>query len=119
MAGESKTEKATPKKRRDERKKGHVFMSKDAIAVATLFTSTFVIRLMFIGIAATIAELMRFSLVCAARAPLGMGGDLIRELFYQSIIVLAKTAGPLLLLTVLVSIAATFAQTRGLGTGAY
>jgi len=117
MAGESKTEKATPKKRRDERKKGHVFMSKDAIAVATLFTSTFVIRLMFIGIATTIAELMRFSFVCAARAPLGMGGDLIRELFYQSIVVLAKTAGPLLLLTVLVSIAATFAQTRGLVTG--
>ena len=34
MAEGSKTEKATPKKRRDERKKGNVFMSKDAVAVA-------------------------------------------------------------------------------------
>ena len=32
----NKTEKATPKKRRDERKKGNVFMSRDAVAVAGL-----------------------------------------------------------------------------------
>ena len=31
MAGDSKTEKATPKRRRDERKKGNVLMSKDAM----------------------------------------------------------------------------------------
>ena len=37
MAAEgNKTEKATPKKRRDERKKGNVFMSRDAVAVASL-----------------------------------------------------------------------------------
>ena len=36
MAEGNKTEKATPKKRRDERKKGNVFMSKDAVAVASL-----------------------------------------------------------------------------------
>ena len=37
MAAEgNKTEKATPKKRRDERKKGNVFMSRDAVAVAGL-----------------------------------------------------------------------------------
>mgnify|MGYP002710903332 CR=1 FL=1 len=36
MAGESKTEKATPKKRRDERKKGNVFFSNDAVSVAVL-----------------------------------------------------------------------------------
>ena len=29
MAADSKTEKATPKRRRDERKKGNVFMSND------------------------------------------------------------------------------------------
>ena len=37
MAGESKTEKATPKKRRDERKKGNVFLSKDAVVVVSIF----------------------------------------------------------------------------------
>ncbi len=117
MAGESKTEKATPKKRRDERKKGHVFMSKDAIAVATLFTSTFALRLMFVGMVTGLVELFQFCFVCARQAPLGAGLDLIQELFYQSILVVIKTAGPLLLLTVLVAVAATFAQTRGLVTG--
>ena len=38
MAGE-KTEKATPKKRRDERKKGNVFLSQDAVAVTTLLSA--------------------------------------------------------------------------------
>ena len=36
MADSSKTEKATPKKRRDERKKGNVFLSQDAVSVVTL-----------------------------------------------------------------------------------
>ena len=39
MAEGSKTEKATPKKRRDERKKGNVFLSQDAVAVTTLLGS--------------------------------------------------------------------------------
>ena len=46
MAGDSKTEKATPKKRRDERKKGNVLMSKDAVAVATLIGSLFMVQIM-------------------------------------------------------------------------
>ena len=46
MAGDSKTEKATPKRRRDERKKGNVLMSKDAVAVATLIGSLFMIQVM-------------------------------------------------------------------------
>ena len=54
MAGDSKTEKATPKKRQDERKKGHVFLSKDAVAVATLFGSALVLRLMFVVVVASI-----------------------------------------------------------------
>ena len=45
MAGD-KTEKATPKKRRDERKKGNVMMSKDVVAVATLLGSLAMLRIM-------------------------------------------------------------------------
>ena len=36
MADQSKTEKATPKKRQDERKKGNVFISKDVVNVVSL-----------------------------------------------------------------------------------
>ena len=46
MAGDSKTEKATPKRRRDERKKGNVLMSKDAVAVSTLIGSLFMVQMM-------------------------------------------------------------------------
>ncbi|MBE5994738.1 MAG: EscU/YscU/HrcU family type III secretion system export apparatus switch protein, partial [Paenibacillaceae bacterium] len=41
MADDSKTEKASPKKRKDERKKGHVAVSKDVVMIATLL-GTFV-----------------------------------------------------------------------------
>lgn len=92
-------------------------MSKDAIAVAALFTSTFILKLMFQDIVEALAELMQFMFSCARQAPLGLGGDLIREIIYQSIIVFVKSTGILLAMTILISIAGTFAQTRGLVTG--
>ena len=36
VAADEKTEKATPKRRQDERKKGNVFQSNDVIAVCSL-----------------------------------------------------------------------------------
>ena len=43
MAGE-KTEKATPKRKQDERKKGNIFMSQDIVTVASLFASFYAIK---------------------------------------------------------------------------
>ena len=45
MADGQKTEKATPKKRRDERKKGDVFFSNDAVSVAVLVVGIAVLAL--------------------------------------------------------------------------
>ena len=45
MADGQKTEKATPKKRRDERKKGNVFFSNDAVSVAVLVVGIAVLAL--------------------------------------------------------------------------
>ena len=36
MAADEKTEKATPKRRQDERKKGNVFQSNDVVGVCSL-----------------------------------------------------------------------------------
>ena len=36
MAGEEKTEKATPKKRRDQRKEGNVLQSKEIVTAASV-----------------------------------------------------------------------------------
>ncbi|MGB4439539.1 MAG: flagellar biosynthesis protein FlhB [Sedimentibacter sp.] len=44
MAGEEKTEKASPKKKRDERKKGNVFQSKDVITVGVLAISFIILQ---------------------------------------------------------------------------
>ncbi len=44
MAGENKTEKASPKKRRDERKKGNVFQSKDVVTVGVISISFIILN---------------------------------------------------------------------------
>ncbi|WP_296560033.1 flagellar biosynthesis protein FlhB [uncultured Acetobacterium sp.] len=46
MAGSEKTEKATPKKRKDERKKGNTFQSQDVVSVVLLFMAFFMLNLM-------------------------------------------------------------------------
>ena len=56
MPGEDKTEKATPKRRRDERKKGNVLMCQDIIAVATLVGSVAMLWLMFPSFVTNLTE---------------------------------------------------------------
>ena len=56
MADDSKTEKATPKKRRDERKEGHVFSSKDVIVVVSLLGTFYGLQILFPTIYKTIRE---------------------------------------------------------------
>ena len=116
MAEGSKTEKATPKKRRDERKKGHVFMSQDAVAVVTLIGST----AMLVALAGNIMEqLSSFVVYCisACTGPIGQVSGSLPELGRQAALVLAKTALPLCLVTALCAILGTFAQTRMLVSG--
>lgn len=113
MAGDSKTEKATPKKRQDERKKGHVFLSKDAVAVASLFGSALVLRLMFVIVVTTIYGVFYIALQCVSMAPFAETDNYyIKDLFFQLLMALLKCAGPMLLVTVLVTVVATFAQTK-------
>ena len=62
MADGQKTEKATPKKRRDERKKGNIFFSNDAVSVVVLLVSFLVLRLSANWIAAQIYEFLRYGM---------------------------------------------------------
>lgn len=117
MAGESKTEKATPKKRRDERKKGNVFLSKDAVAVATLFGSTYMLRVLFPSIVASIGAFFSYCFTLAQDPGTESFGAVLYEILLQAVLLFVKTAGPLLLVTVVVAIAATFAQTKMLVAG--
>lgn len=117
MAGESKTEKASDKKRRDERKKGNVFMSTDAVAVVTLFASFMSIKILAASIAENLAGFMRLCLSYCGKNIDGAGAAFAQDLEGQAILLVAKTAGPLMLITALFAIAATFAQTKLLVSG--
>lgn len=110
---DSKTEKATPKKRRDERKKGNVFLSKDAVAVATLLGSIFILRLTFANGADALGEFLE---VCLELARRGMADLTPRWLIFQAIWLVVRVCGPLMGVTILLSIVATFAQTGMLVT---
>ena len=116
MADGSKTEKATPKKRRDERKKGNVFLSQDAVSVATLIASTFVLFVTADRIAALLSEFIVFCVELCCQ-PFGEASEAWMEVGRQAAVVLVKTAFPLLLITALCAVAATFAQTKLLVSG--
>jgi flagellar biosynthesis protein FlhB len=57
VAESNKTEKATPKKRRDERKKGNAFQSKDVISVVVLLVGFILLSKLGSFIVAQIKEL--------------------------------------------------------------
>lgn len=112
MADSSKTEKATPKKRRDERKKGNVFMSQDAVAVVTLLGAFSVFWLMSGRIAERLSWFMR---LCFTQVDLASGmvfDDVLHELIMQSLNLMVRTVLPITLVTAGCAIVATFAQTR-------
>ena len=116
MAGD-KTEKATPKKRRDERKKGNVMMSKDVVAVATLLGSLAMLRIMGDTVVEQAKNLFASSFSLIAESGAAAAGQSLRELFTRCILVFLTVAGPFLAVTALLAVAATFAQTRMLVTG--
>ena len=107
----NKTEKATPKKRRDERKKGNVFKSQDAVAVASLLGTFGTLWLMTGAFAEQLGGFMTLCLASVGEepqdAPSLMGGVAI-----QGIVILAKTVGPVMLAAIFCAVASTFAQTR-------
>ena len=109
MAEGEKTEKATPKKRWDERKKGHVMLSKDAVAVASLVGGVLILRLTFAASAERIEQFMAYC-ITMAKEPFNALPPM--EILMQSILLIARVCGPLLGVTILLTLVATMAQTR-------
>ena len=116
MAGDSKTEKATPKKRRDERKKGNVLMSKDAVAVATLIGSLFMVQMMGGVFMEQMGQVLN---TCFGY----IAGGTVETLPVELPVLLKRTAlsffavvGPFLGVTALLAVGVTFYQTKMLVT---
>jgi len=116
LADGEKTEKATPKKRRDERKKGNVFKSQDAISVITLLGSFFTMSLVAENIVAEVANFFRYCMRMAQDQPTGMIPTTLGHMSIQALMAIVRTTGPIIAVTILCAVAATFFQTKMLVT---
>jgi flagellar biosynthetic protein FlhB len=111
LAGDSKTEKATPKKRRDERKKGNIFVSKDVTIVVSLLGMFFILRLLLPRMYSTIKEfLLQIMWYTAEKSELTM--DFAADLQKNFIVTLLSVALPILMMAALIAIVVTMAQTK-------
>lgn len=113
--GESKTEKATPKKRRDERKEGHVPMSKDVVTIVSLLAGFVSLQLLFPFIYRSVRTYLMNRTIDLSRVDdLNMAS---KKLLTESIVLVAETCLPLLLIAVAAAVIGTGAQTKFLVSG--
>lgn len=110
MAGE-KTEKATPKRKQDERKKGNIFLSQEVVTIFTLLGTFYCLKIMMPSIMITLQESIRyFSGIASTTTELTYSelGNYFRNL----LIVFMKTAMIPLLVCGLAAVVSTMFQTK-------
>lgn len=114
MAGD-KTEKATPKRKQDERKKGNIFQSREVVVVFSLLATFYGFKLL--------GPLILTSLETAIIDFFGRAGTIdkldtsqVLSYFVDGCLVFAVAALPMLLICSGVAILFTVVQTRGLFT---
>ena len=110
-----KTEKATPKRRREQRRKGNVPVSKDVIVVASLLISFWCIQLFFPIMYESLRDIMNFQISSVSKVDELTIGNL-RQLGMLSVNVLVKSIIPLGLISMAVGIITTGIQTKFLFT---
>ena len=114
MAGEEKTEKATPKKRRDQRKEGNVLQSKEIVTAASVLGIFSIVRLLS---GFLIKNLLSFSTkIYEQSGTYAVTADNIMRLVVDAITVIVLIVGPICAATMLLGIIPTIAQTKGLFT---
>ncbi len=114
MPGDSKTEKATPKRRRDERKKGHVAVSKDVVMVISLLGIFLMLRVLFPLMYRTLRDYMIKYLSLAPEAE--TISDYTVNIFWDTVGAVARSALPILIIAVVLAVLGTGVQTRFLFT---
>lgn len=111
----SKTEKATPKKRKDQRKEGNVIQSKDVISIVTLFGSFYVLKMLFPGIYEAVREFLILFIDFSGSVTDTSTGK-VTEMGMLFLETGAKTLIPLLLVCVVLGVLGAGVQTRFLFT---
>ena len=114
MAGEDKTEKATPKKRRDQRKEGNVLQSKEIVTAVSVLGIFSIVRILA---GFLMKNLLSFTeRVYEQSGTFEVTADNFMELVVEVITVIVIVVGPVCLAAMLLGIIPTIAQTRGLFT---
>lgn len=112
-SSEEKTEKATPKKRTDQRKEGNIFQSKEVIIAFSLIVTFFAFRLLYSIIKESLTDCMEaFFALVGTQKTLEVSDT--SKFFVDGCIVFVKAAMPMLLIAAVSAIIATIVQTRGL-----
>ncbi len=111
--GQEKTEQPTSKRRRDARKEGNVFQSKDIVTVLVLFGVFYMTKLFLPMIYDTIREYMEFAFT-SVRSEAPFEGS--PHMLTYTVFSLLKCALPLLLASMLLGILGYGVQTRFLVT---
>lgn len=111
MAADSKTEKATPKKRRDERKKGNVFTSNDVIIIVGVFGLFYLLKLYFPMMYETIRQYMT-KMLSQAAAPADFTTGGLNSLSLDFFVTCLKAGLPILLAGLVLPILSSGIQTR-------
>ncbi len=114
MAGEEKTEKASPKKREDARKEGDVLQSKE-IVIAVSVLGLFSAMRLFMGFV-TESVLAYSESVFSKLGTFQVNQDNFLTVFIDVITIAVMTIGPICGVALLLGIIPTIAQTRGLFT---
>ncbi|MDF2632516.1 MAG: flhB [Caproiciproducens sp.] len=111
MADSSKTEKATPKKREDEQKKGNIFQSSDVISALSILALFYTLKIIFpflykhmSGVIIKYIGYMRTVNTLSTAFAMDVAKDVL--------IAVLLLAGPVMLVSIAVGIIATGMQTR-------
>lgn len=108
--GADKTEKATPKKKNDARKKGQVFQSKELSGALILIIMIVSIKAFGSIIYDQVTQYMKKTFTEYLTVANSLDIDILAKLFADGIIVLAKTTLPLLLIAVIAALVVGYAQ---------
>lgn len=111
MAGDSKTEKATPKRRKDERKKGNVFTSKDITALISILGIFYSMKLLFPSMY-KINKAFMFRYMGYAAVKTDISNSFLKEIAVTSLDAFIRSAIPIIMIAMLIGVTITLAQTR-------
>lgn len=111
MADQDKTEKASPKKRRDERKKGNVFQSKDVVTVGVIAVSFVILNLWSPYIYKFTSDVF-YKYVYLMKDTHSINETLVVQMFKDISFAVFASAGILMFFVMLTSVLLTGAQTR-------